>query len=333
VQSTLLKSEDNAEVELIIAPYGFGGTDNLAQEGAHSLIEKELDKRLEAIGSQVSVIEPPRLGPFQIQEEPKHIRNIESIVQINSWLAKRVSKSIKDKKIPILLGGDGSLSIASIKGAVDGLAKLKKSTSDLELGVIWLNNHLCNSSPKVTKSWNANRMAFSAVTFEGDLSKLHPDFATLISLDKPEQKEWQAILNKKNIVHIGVSHKSAQAKVDHNYLTMEDIAEFGVRETIKTAITLLDHCEKIHIVWDVNSLDLRGVSNYSLGQLNYREALGIAREIDLSLRKTGKLSSIDIVEHCPSREAWDKVGETAEWMTDIISNVFGENIFNCLRKY
>ena len=62
---------------------------------------------------------------------------------------------------------------------------------------------------------------------------------------------------------------------------------------------------------DVNSLDLSGVSNYSLGQLNYREALIIAREIDLHLRRQGRLTAIDIVEHCPSREAWDKRGETA----------------------
>jgi hypothetical protein len=87
------------------------------------------------------------------------------------------------------------------------------------------------------------------------------------------------------------------------------------------------------LIWDVNSLDLGGVSNYSLGQLRYREALSIARIIDVRVRRLDKLRSIDIVEHCPSREAWDKKGETAEWITDILCNIFGENIFNAARKY
>ena len=168
---------------------------------------------------------------------------------------------------------------------------------------------------------------FTALTFNGDAR--HQDFIQLMNF----HNLGTPILPKKNIVHIGINHKSAQEEAEHKFFTMEDIDEHGVKAITKEAIAALDHCEKVHIIWDVNSMDLSGVSNYSFGQLNYREALTIARQFDIELRRKGRLSSIDVVEHCPSREAWDKRGETAEWVTDIICNIFGENIFNQARKY
>ena len=309
------------ELDLIIAPWGFGGTDNLAQEGAHSLLtDPELVKKLTAIGLQVNEIHPPSLGPFAVQDDALKIRNLQSILIVNNWLCETVKKSIQNNKIPVVLGGDGSLSLASVTAAVEVYGKDK-------LGIIWLSNHLCNSSPRVTKSWNANRMIFTVLTF--DKEPRHPDFKTLMNF----RNLGNPILPKSNIVHIGINHKSAQEVVDHKFFTMEDIDELGVREAINLAIESLTHCQHIHIIWDLNALDLSGVSNFSLGQLRYREALAIARELDVKLRRQGRLSSIDIVEYCPSSEAWDKRGEAAEWASDILANIFGENILNAARKY
>jgi arginase len=331
---TRLETFRSPSLDLIVAPWGFGGTDNLAQEGAHSLlVEKELVKKLKAIECEVHLKEPPGLGPFEIQEETQRIRNIDAINQVNSWLADHVQNSIEAKHIPIVLGGDGSLSIGSVMGLLRSEAKRTLDTQKQKnLGIIWINNHFCNSSPRVTKSWNANRMAFRALTFDKSLENAHPDFKSLIALGSVETPSTP-ILQESNVVHLGIGHRSAQESATHVYFTMEDIDELGARHSILRAIEALKHCGKIHVIWDVNSLDLSGVSNPSLGQLTYREALSIARTLDLNLRRTNRLSSIDIVEHCPSREAWDKRGETGEWMTDIIANIFGENIFNAARKY
>lgn len=312
-----LEHHQSPDLDLIVAPWGFGGTDNLAQEGAFSFLENDLVKRLEAIGSTVNLIEEEGLGPFQISEEPNRIRNIEALCDINNWLAARVKKSAKNGSIPITIGGDASLSIATVAG-------MKNAGKDV--GILWLNNHLANSSPKVTKTWNANRMAFTMLT-KSDVE--HQDFQDLISIS-----EEKPIIEKQKVVQLGVSHKSANPAVDHEYYTMEDIEETGIQEITKEIIDkLLKVSDQVHVIWDLNSLDIRGVSNFSLGQLNYREAIMIARIIDLKLRRHNKLASLDIVEHCPSREAWDKKGEGAVWATDIISNIFGENIYNCLRKY
>ncbi len=311
-------------IDLIVSPWGFGGTDNLAQEGAHALLtEQEIVKRLEAIGQHAHEILPPSLGPFEVQESRKHIRNCDAILTVNNWLADTVQASLKNGNIPLTLGGDASLSIGSIHGAREFYGE---KYSD-NLAIIWINNHLCNSSPEVTKSWNANRMTYTALT-QADPGP-YGCFASLVQF----RNSPSPVLNKSNIVHIGVNHRSAQDFDEHKFYTMQDIDELGARPVIREAIDYLDKFEHIHIIWDVNSLDLSGVSNYSLGQLNYREALTIAREIDVLLRRSGKLKSFDIVEHCPSREAWDKKGETAEWMTDIVCNIFGENIFNAARRY
>lgn len=308
------------KVDLIIAPWGFGGTDNLAQEGAHNLIENDLIRKLEAVGVELNQIEPPSLGPFQIQEESERIRNLEAIIQVNSWLRQAVADSIKQNHLPIVLGGDASLSIASSSAVASTIP---------DAGILWVNNHLANSSPKVTKSWNANRMAYTAISTDKDLSELHPDFATLIT----SHSKTLPIIDSKNIVLFGVSHKSAREETDQQYFSIEDIDELGLVETINSALETLEHCSKIHVIIDVNALAVSGVSNYSPGQLNYREALLLARKLDTRLRRQGRLASIDIVEHCPSREAWDKHGETSRWLNDLLANVFGETIFNALRKY
>lgn len=312
------------DVDLIEAPFGFGGTDNLAQEGPHAvLVEQEIERNLEAVGVKLNLIQAPSLGPFEIQEEPKKIRNLDAIMTVNDWLAETVKKSIAKKNIPVILGGDGSLSLGTVAGIIDELGVTNKK----KLGIIWISNHLQNSSPRVTKSWNANRMMYTAITFDGDAK--HEDFIRLMNF----HNLGTPILPKENIVHIGINHKSAQEKAEHLFFTMEDVDEHGIKKVASEAIKALEHCEKIHIIWDVNSMVLSGVSNFSFGQLTYREALTMARLFDLELRRKNKLSSIDVVEHCPSREAWDRRGETAEWITDIICNIFGENIFNAARKY
>lgn len=323
-KSQRYKEFKSPQVDFIEAPFGFGGTDNLAQEGPYAvLIEQEIERNLEAVGVKHNLIHAPTLGPFEIHEEPKRIRNIDAILTINNWLAETVNKSISNKNIPVILGGDGSLSLGTVAGIIDNLGVENKN----KLGIIWITNHLQNSSPRVTKSWNANRMMFTALTFDG--KPTHSDFIELMNF----HNFGKPILPRENIVHVGINHKSAQERADHTFFTMEDIDEHGVKQITLEAIKALDHCEKIHIIWDVNSMDLSGVSNFSFGQLNYREALTIARQFDIELRRKERLSSIDVVEHCPSREAWDKRGETAEWITDIICNIFGENIFNQARKY
>ncbi len=315
-----LEHYPSPEVDLILAPWGFGGTDNLAQEGAHGFIEKDMVAKLEAVGSKVSLYEPPSLGPFQIQEDSQRIRNLEAIVQVNTWLSQRIEQSVISQHIPILLGGDASLNIASVAAVARQVAKL---------GVLWLSNHLNNSSPEVTKSWNANRMSYTVLRFDADISKQHPDFQILLKT----HSDHYPIVPSSNIVHLGISHRSAQESYDHLHFSMPDIDEIGAKAAINTALAQLKNCDKIHVIWDLNVLDLSGVSSYSQGQLSYREAMIIARELDLELRRQNRLAAIDLVEHCPSREAWDKRGEAANWGTDIIATIFGETIFNALRKY
>jgi arginase family enzyme len=172
-------------------------------------------------------------------------------------------------------------------------------------------------------------MAFTALTHTNLESELHEDFKNIILANQLTLP----IISRKNIVHIGINHRSAQDSVSHNYFSMEDVSDLGINAILEKSLENLNHCEHIHLIFDLNAFDLSGVSNYSLGQLNYREVLSIARYIDMKLRRENKLSSIDIVEHCPSREAWDKRGESAEWVADLLENIFGANLFNVARKY
>jgi arginase family enzyme len=315
-----LNAYPSPALNLIPFPYGFGGTDNLAQEGPDSLLASgELSENLQALGIEVNTITLTELGPFQIQEDFFRIRNIDAITSVNRWLKSQVCASLTQNNIPISLGGDASLSVASVQ-ALNELDPAKN------YGVLWFNNHLANSSPEVTKSWNANRMVYSLLT-KNSLETEHADLSQLIGSQK------LPLCKSENIVRIGINHRSAQDYCDNNYYSMEDIDQLGIQEILKLALEDLKDCREIHLIVDLNVFDLSGVSNYSLGQLSYREALQAARFLDMELRRKDKLSSLDIVEHCPSREAWDKRGEAAEWVSDFVSTLFGGHIFNTARKY
>ena len=97
-----LQNFSSSAIDLIAAPWGFGGTDNLAQEGSYNLLaDNQLIKKLEAVGAEINCIDPPELGPFELQDSAGSVRNLDAIMQVNTWVASQFKESLGKDHIPI----------------------------------------------------------------------------------------------------------------------------------------------------------------------------------------------------------------------------------------
>ncbi|NOY14451.1 MAG: arginase, partial [Deltaproteobacteria bacterium] len=105
--------------------------------------------------------------------------------------------------------------------------------------------------------------------------------------------------------------------------TMRDLDERGMSAIIREALQRLEHCSRLHVSLDMDSLDPNvapGVGTPSPGGLNYREAQ-LLMEIIADSRK---LASVDVVEINP---ILDHENRTAKMAVALLASLFGKSIF------
>jgi arginase len=104
--------------------------------------------------------------------------------------------------------------------------------------------------------------------------------------------------------------------------TMRDLDERGMSAVIREALQHLEHCSRLHVSLDMDSLDptqAPGVCTSCPGGLSYREAQ-LLMEI---IADTGKLASADIVEINP---ILDHENRTARMAVALTASLFGQSI-------
>src|SRR5690606_23720336 len=110
--------------------------------------------RLEGLGHAVEDkgnIEVPILETCAITD-PK-LKYIDCIVPMSRRVAGSVATSVQGGRFPLVLGGDHSLAIGSVRGA----AKQKR------VGVIWLDAHADFNTHETTPSGNIHGMPLAAL--------------------------------------------------------------------------------------------------------------------------------------------------------------------------
>ena len=104
--------------------------------------------------------------------------------------------------------------------------------------------------------------------------------------------------------------------------TMREIDERGISAVAREALTRLEHRDRIHVSFDVDSLDPQiapGVGTPVPGGLNYREA-HLLMEI---IADDGRLSSLDVVEINP---ILDERNRSAEVAVELVASMLGQRI-------
>lgn len=232
-------------------------------------------------------------------------KNLNEINLFNKKVYNAIKESIKNGCLPITIGGDHSVAIAS------ALASINKYK---EIGIIWFDSHGDYNTFETTTTGNIHGLPLAAITgYKNELlTKFHqgnfynPKKAVIFGardIDKPHEME--------NIKDAGVT-----------IITTNDIKKYGAEKMAEKAFQIASNGTKgIHISYDIDCIDPKlapGVSVPAVNGLNLDEAYVF---VDYIVKYINKVKSIDLVEFNPLLDINHKTEKIAlEVLRKIINN-------------
>ncbi len=297
------------QIDIIGVPIDLGADRRGVDMGPSAIRYSHLQNKLQELGYAVKDegnVEVPIAEMCRITD-PK-MKYIDCIIPMGRRIGGAVATSIQGGRFPLVLGGDHSLSVGSIRGA----AKNRK------LGVIWVDAHADFNTPETTPSGNIHGMPLAALCGLGD--------PRLISL----WDETPPVLDPQRVAVIGARDLDQGEKQNLRAAgvmvqSMEQIDRLGMVTALEQAIARVSRdVDGIYLSFDMDSLDPRhapGVGTPVPGGLTFREA-HLACEV---IAETGKLIGMDMVEVNP---ILDEQNQTAILAVEFIRSALGSRIWS-----
>jgi arginase len=297
-------------VVLMGAPTDVGAGHRGASLGPEAL-------RVAGIGSMLRRldIEVKDLGDLSGPRNPSDIPTdgYRHLKEVTAWCKEvydKVDDALKAEMLPILMGGDHSLSIGSISAVADHCHR-----ENLPLTVFWFDAHADFNTPKTSPTGNLHGMPVAV------LCGIGPASLTGFSRTTPPVDSSCFIqLGVRSVDHI---EKQAIADSDLTIFDMRTVDERGIRsvmaEALETAFRRRGH---LHVSFDVDFLDPEialGTSTPVAGGPSYREAQ-LCMEM---IYDSGLMGSLDIMELNPADDIRNK---TAHLVIELVASLFGEQI-------
>jgi len=297
------------QIDIIGVPIDLGADRRGVDMGPSAIRYAHLQTKLEALGYIVEDkgnIEVP-IAEMCTINDPK-LKYLDCIVPMSRRAAGAVSMSLQSGHFPLVLGGDHSLSIGSIRGA----ARIKK------LGVIWIDAHADFNTDETTPSGNIHGMPLAALCGFGDvrLSRL-----------------WDEVLpvvDPKRVAIVGARDLDPGEKVNLReagvmVMGMEQIDRLGMVAAVEKAIERVSrNADGIYLSFDMDAMDPRhapGVGTPVPAGLTQREA-HVACEL---VGETGALIGMDVVEVNAILDVQNQTGELA---VEFVLSALGKRIWN-----
>jgi arginase len=301
--------EEFMQIDVIGVPIDLGADRRGVDMGPSAIRYAHLQQKLEQLGYTVQDegnVEVP-IAEMCTITNPK-MKYIDCIVPMSRRVAGAVATSVQGGRFPLVLGGDHSLSIGSVRGA----ARHKR------IGVIWIDAHADFNTDETTPSGNIHGMSLALLAGLGE--------KTLVQLwDEPVP-----VIDPKRIAVIGArdldpGEKSNLLNAGAMVMSMEQVDRYGMVTVIEKAIERVGRdMDGIYLSLDLDALDPRhapGVGTPVSAGLTQREA-HLACEI---IAETGKLIGMDLVEVNP---ILDIQNQTAALAVDFALTVLGQRIWN-----
>jgi arginase len=295
-------------VSLIGAPSDIGAGTRGASMGPEALRVARIHSMLESQGLDVCDRGDLR-GPANPTRGPVDgYRHLEEVTQWNRTVHDSVHGELVGSRMPIVLGGDHSLSIGSISAVARHCRERGR-----KLRVLWLDAHADFNTNVLTPSGNIHGMPVaclcgfgpqSLIEMSGAVPAIHASSIRQIGIRSVDQGE-------KRLVH----------EVGLEVFDMRFIDETGMRQTLANALENLEPDTHLHVSFDVDFLDPEiapGVGTTVPGGPSYREAQ-LCMEM---IADTGQLGSLDIMELNPSLDVRNR---TAEVAVDLVASLFGKS--------
>ncbi|WP_038049544.1 arginase [Thermus caliditerrae] len=284
-------------VAVIGVPMDLGAGRRGVDMGPSALRYARLLEELEALGFAVEDLGDVRVPLAETLRRRKGTY-LEEIRQAALELKERL-QALPEGVLPIVLGGDHSLSMGSVSGVARG-----------RVGVIWVDAHADFNTPETSPSGNIHGMPL----------------AVLSGLGHPRLTEVFRSVDPKDVVLIGVrsvdpGEKRLLQEAGVTVYTMHEVDRLGVARIAEEALDRLSGLP-LHVSLDADVLDpavAPGVGTPVPGGLSYREA-HLLMEL---LAQSGQVRSLDLVEVNP---ILDEKNRTAEMMVGLALSLLGKRI-------
>lgn len=239
-----------------------------------------------------------------------------------------VASAIGPKSIPVVLGGDHSIEMATIPAAV--------AAGTEPLGVLWIDAHADFNTPETSPSGNLHGMvlaAASGMASRSDSEVVQSQWDRLLRGISPTGE----FLDPNRIVWLGLrdvdsgeANKIAGLQ-PRNAISMHEVDRYGIGAMAERAVERLtaSGAKRIWISFDADVLDpliAPGTGTRVRGGLTYREAHLLAEILHESLRSAAppfELVGVKIAEVNP---ILDQQNATATLCAEWASSLFGKRI-------
>ncbi|MFM8426684.1 MAG: arginase [Chloroflexota bacterium] len=297
------------QIDIIGVPIDLGADRRGVDMGPSAIRYAHLQNKLEDLGYTVNDegnVEVAIAEMCQITN-PK-LKYIDCIIPMSRRVSGAVSTSIQAGNFPLVIGGDHSLSIGSVRGAA----------RDRKIGVIWVDAHADFNTAETTPSGNIHGMSLALLCGMGDKS--------LVQLwDEPVP-----VIDPQKIAIVGArdldeGEKRNLRDAGAMVMGMEQIDRYGMVSCLEKAIERISRdVDGIYLSLDLDSLDPEhapGVGTPVPAGLTQREA-HLACEM---IGETGKLIGMDLVEVNPILDVQNR---TASLAVDFALSSLGRRIWN-----
>jgi arginase len=302
-----MKARRNHNISIIGVPINHGADRYGVEMGPNAIRNANIQSKLESIGYDVHDLGDLNVNRLIETCQPgEKLKYLKEISRVNSELCTLVADEMRKDQFPLVIGGDHSIAIGTIKGV---LQKVKR------LGVIWFDAHTDANTEETTGSGNIHGMSLAVALGYG-----HPD---LISIGGEDSK-----IDPENVVIIGARSIDPGERVflkekGIRVFTMHDIDRLGMKQVMEEALkTVTNGTDGVHLSLDLDGMDpseAPGVGTPVSGGISYRES-HFAMEM---LYESAMLVSAEFVEVNP---VFDLNNKTAKIAVELVGSVFGECI-------
>ncbi|MHB8140230.1 MAG: arginase [Vulcanimicrobiaceae bacterium] len=284
-------------VDIIGVPMDLGANRRGVDMGPSAVRYANLHRRLAELG--IAIVND--VGDLDVpvresaQQDDQHAKYLAIIQEVCDRLAVHVERIVREGGLPIVLGGDHSIAMGTLKG----LAAAHGSAP----GLVWIDAHSDINNPETSPSGNVHGMPLWFALRNGFADASRTVQIGLRDLDPVEKR----LLRESGVTAF----------------SMSDVDRLGMTRVMEETIAIAgagNH--RIHVSFDMDGIDpseAPGTGTPVKGGLSYREA-HLAMEM---LAESGRVGSIETVEINP---ILDQRNQTASLAVGLICSGLGKSI-------
>jgi arginase len=298
-------------VTLIGVPLEEGSGRGGCAMGPAALRIAGIGSALGELGYRVTDAGDLRPTPATELGEHAHARNLPVVAAFTRAIEDRTYRAAAEGTLPVLLGGDHSLSMGSVSGMARRARELGRP-----LFVLWLDAHADFNTPSTSPSGNIHGMPVAFFCGKAE-------FAPILPAGRP-------FVDPRQVYQVGIrsvddDERLAITENGVNVFDMRAIDEDGMGAIMRRIIADVSKVNGLlHVSLDVDFLDpdvAPGVGTTVPGGATFREAHLIME----MLHDSGLVSSLDLVELNPFL---DDRGKSARVIVELAASLFGRRILD-----